>query len=343
MPLTENQIIEVLKRIKYPGFNRDIVSFGLVKQVALQDRRCLVNMTLTASDPKVAEQIKRESEAALRQLDGLESVAVTVDLQAAAPVHSALQPQVKGIKYSLAVASGKGGVGKSTVSVNLAIALSQLNLRIGLMDCDIYGPSIPLMMNAQTRPEVSNDRLIPTTGHGIRLMSMGFLVDADSPVIWRGPMVTRTVQQFVHNVDWGDLDFLVIDLPPGTGDAQLSLCQTIPLSGAVMVTTPQEVALLDVRKAAAMFQKVNVPILGVVENMSYFLCPSDHQRYPIFGSGGGQREADRLKVPLLGQIPIEIAIREGGDNGVPIMVSAPASASGRAFLETARTLRKKLP
>ncbi len=342
MLLTEENVLKALKKVKYPGFTRDIVSFGIVKQISIQNQRCAINMALTASDPKIADQIKAESESVLRQLDGLENVTVMIHLQAAA-VDASSQGQVKGIKYSVAIASGKGGVGKSTVAVNLAIALSQLGVRVGLMDCDIYGPSIPLMMNVHTLPTTSNNRLIPITSYGIKLMSMGFLVDPDSPVVWRGPMVTRTVQQFVHNVAWGELDYLVIDLPPGTGDAQLSLCQTIPLSGAVMVTTPQEVALIDVRKAAAMFQKVNVPILGIVENMSYFLCPSDDQRYDIFGSGGGQREATRLGVPLLGQIPIEISVREGGDCGIPLMITSPKSSSGHAFLQTAEALRKKLP
>ena len=211
------------------------------------------------------------------------------------------------------------------------------------MDCDIYGPSIPLMMGVKNKPTAEGDRLQPLQNYGIKLMSMGFIVDADSPVVWRGPMVTKAVQQFVHHVDWGELDYLVIDLPPGTGDAQLSLCQTIPLTGAVMVTTPQEVALIDVRKAIGMFERVNVPILGVIENMSYFLCPSDRQRYDIFGSGGGQREADRLKVPLLGQIPIEMIVREGGDRGMPAMVTARDSAAGKAFLIAAEALRRRLP
>jgi ATP-binding protein involved in chromosome partitioning len=342
MAATEEQVLEALKKVKYPGYSRDIVSFGLIQKISVEGKACEVSMGLTTSDPKVADQIKLESEDILRRLDGFERVQVTVNLQAA-PISTFQQGQVKGIKYSVAVASGKGGVGKSTVSVNLAVALSQLGARVGLLDCDIYGPSIPLMMNVKTPPTATGDKLNPTQNYGIKLMSMGFLVDPDSPVIWRGPMITRTVQQFVHNVEWGDLDYLIIDLPPGTGDTQLSLCQTMPLSGAVMVTTPQEVALIDVRKAIVMFEKVNVPILGIVENMSYFICPSDQQRYDIFGSGGGQREAERLKVPLFGQIPIEMAIRQGGDTGVPITVAAPQSASGKAFLQVAKSLREKLP
>ncbi|MBI4027650.1 MAG: Mrp/NBP35 family ATP-binding protein [Verrucomicrobia bacterium] len=342
MPLTENQIRDALKQVKYPGFSRDIVSFGIVKNIELQGNRCNVQMSLTTSDPKIADQIKTESEQTLHKLAGIGSATVTVNLQAAAP-GVFQQQRVQGIRHSVAVASGKGGVGKSTVAVNLSLALSRLGARVGLMDCDIYGPSIPLMMNVKTFPTASDDRLNPIISFDVKLMSMGFLVDPDSPVIWRGPMVTRTVQQFVHHVAWGDLDYLVIDLPPGTGDAQLSLCQTLPLSGAVMVTTPQEVALIDVRKAIGMFQKVNVPILGIVENMSFFLCPSDNKRYDIFGAGGGQREADRLGVPLMSQIPIEMAVREGGDAGIPLMVGSPQSTSGRAFLQAAEILRKKLP
>ena len=344
MPLTQDQVRDALKSVKYPGFSRDIVSFGIVQQIVLQDKRCSVNMTLTTGDTKIADQIRKESEEVLRGIEGLESIVVNVNAHTAVPAGGGFQQnQVKGIRYAVAVASGKGGVGKSTVSVNLAIALSQLGVRVGLMDCDIYGPSIPLMMNVKSPPTAEGDQLIPISSYGIKLMSMGFLVDPDSPVIWRGPMVTRTIQQFVHNVQWGELDYLVIDLPPGTGDAQLSLCQTIPLSGAVMVTTPQEVALIDVRKAAAMFHKVNVPILGVVENMSYFLSPSDQTRHDIFGSGGGEKEAQRLNVPLFGQIPIEIAARQGGDSGVPLMVAGPKSVAGKAFLQVAENLRKRLP
>jgi len=341
MPLNEDHIRDALKQVKYPGFSRDIISFGIVEEIVLHGSDCAVRMSLTTSDPKVADQIKTESEAVLRKLTGLERVTVAINLRQVA-TSSPQQGQIKGLKYSVAVGSGKGGVGKSTVAVNLSIALSQLGTKVGLLDCDIYGPSIPLMMNAKTAPTAEGDRLNPLVSYGIKLMSMGFLVDPNNPVIWRGPMITRTVQQFVHHVDWGELDYLVIDLPPGTGDAQLSLCQTIPLTGAVMVTTPQEVALIDVRKAIGMFQKVNVPILGIVENMSYFISPSDQQRHEIFGSGGGQREADRWKVPFLGQIPIEMAIREGGDRGVPLMIASPQSASGKAFLRTAEALREKL-
>lgn len=342
MPYTSDQIRDALKHVKYPGYTRDIVSFGIVKSIDVTPGGCTVRMTLTTSDPKVADQIKADCEAAFQKLPGLGKIDVHLSLQQAATPAAIQTGAPAGIRYSVAVGSGKGGVGKSTVSVNLALALAQTGALVGLLDCDIFGPSIPLMMNVQEKPTVSGEMIHPLENYGIKLMSMGFLVDPHSPVIWRGPMVNRTIQQFIHHVDWGSLDYLVIDLPPGTGDTQLSLCQTLPLSGVVVVTTPQEVALIDVRKAVGMFQRVNVPILGVVENMSYFLCPSDQKRYDIFGSGGGQREADRLQAPLLGQIPIEMDIRHGGDTGVPLMVSAPQSLSGNAFLQAARALRQKL-
>jgi ATP-binding protein involved in chromosome partitioning len=240
------------------------------------------------------------------------------------------------------VASGKGGVGKSTCSVNLACALQHLGERVGLLDCDIYGPSIPLMMGIKQRPTISADeKLVPPSNYGVKLMSMGFLLDSDQPVIWRGPMIMKTIQQFVHSVDWGELDYLLVDLPPGTGDAQLSLCQTVPLDGGVIVTTPQEASLGVVRKGIAMFNKVNVPILGIVENMSYYTTPTG-DRIELFGHGGGRTEAARQNAPFLGEIPIYIEIREGGDSGQPIVVTSPDSAAGRAFLDVAIHVRKQL-
>jgi ATP-binding protein involved in chromosome partitioning len=226
--------------------------------------------------------------------------------------------------------------------VNLACALQHLGEKVGLLDCDIYGPSIPLMMGTRDRPTLSDDnKMVPPSNHGVRLMSIGFLLEGDQPVIWRGPMIMKTIQQFVSAVDWGELDYLLVDLPPGTGDAQLSLCQTVPLDGGVIVTTPQEASLGVVRKGIAMFQKVNVPILGIVENMSYYTTPSG-DRVEIFGHGGGQAEAVRQNVPLLGEVPIFIEIREGGDKGVPVVVSAPEAAPGEAFLRIAKNLRNRL-
>src|SRR5438270_842834 len=242
------------------------------------------------------------------------------------------QNRVPGINRVVAGASGKGGVGKSTCSVNLACALQHLGARIGLLDCDIYGPSIPLMMGINQRPTITErEKMAPPSSHGVKLMSMGFLLDGDQPVIWRGPMIMKTIQQFISAVEWGELDFLLVDLPPGTGDAQLSLCQTVPLDGGVIVTTPQEASLGVVRKGIAMFQKVNVPILGIVENMSYYVTPSG-ERVEIFGHGGGQGEAKRQNVPFLGEVPLFVEIREAGDRGVPIVVSAPEQPAAQALL-----------
>ena len=350
--LSPDDIKNALKAVKYPGYSRDIVSFGLVKEVNAANGAVSVSMQLTSVNAEAAQQIKAESERVLKSLPGVKMVHVEVKQPAAAPGGApgasgpspwANQNRVPGIKRVVAVASGKGGVGKSTVSVNLACALRHLGAKIGLLDCDIYGPSIPLMMGVQQRPGLSEDeKMIPPTSHGVKLMSMGFLLDGDQPVIWRGPMIQRTIQQFITVVDWGELDFLLVDLPPGTGDAQLTLCQTVPLDGGVIVTTPQEASLGVVRKGIAMFEKVNVPILGIVENMSYFTAPNG-DRIEIFGHGGGRAEAERRKVSFLGEVPIFTEIRAGGDRGVPVVVSAPDQPAGQAFLRVAESLREKLP
>jgi ATP-binding protein involved in chromosome partitioning len=346
--MTEDQIRQTLSAVKYPGFTRDIVSFGLIKNIKIEGDDVMVQMALTTADARVPQQIKSESEHALAAVPGIGKVSVRVDIHAPAGMpgqagtQAALsQTQIEGVKHVIAVASGKGGVGKSTVAANLAVALKETGAAVGLCDCDLYGPSVALMFGTSERPYASEDnRILPIDKYGLRLMSMGFLLDDASPAILRGPMVTKYTQQFLRQVDWGDLDYLVLDLPPGTGDIQLTIVQTITLSGAIVVTTPQEVALIDARKASSMFHKVNVPVLGLVENMSYFLCPSDNQRYDIFGSGGGQREAERLKVPLLGQIPIDIPTREAGDRGCPVVLAEPKSAVSQAFREVAERVRK---
>ena len=345
--LNQENILNALKAVKYPGYSRDIVSFGLVKQIAANAGAISVTIELTSSNKEIAAQLKQECEQVLKALSGVKATHVEVRMPAgptpapAGPNPFANQNRVPGLKRIVAVASGKGGVGKSTCSVNLACALSQLGAQVGLLDCDIYGPSIPLMMGIRQRPTISErEKMVPPSNYGVKLMSMGFLLDGDQPVIWRGPMIMKTIQQFFQAVEWGELDYLLVDLPPGTGDAQLSLCQTVPLDGGVIVTTPQEASLGVVRKGIAMFEKVNVPILGIVENMSYFITPSG-ERVEIFGHGGGRTEAERQKVPFLGEIPIYTAIREGGDQGQPVTVTAPKEPPAQAFIRVAEALQRK--
>lgn len=345
----QSDILTVLKTVKYPGYSRDIVSFGLVKEIQVDGDAVGVLIELTTPNPEVGEQIADAARLALRdQLPELKDAHVQVRVPpgpapgAPAPGGALPRSKIPGIGRILAVASGKGGVGKSTCAVNLACALRHLGSRVGLMDADIYGPSIPLMMGVQDRPTVNDsEQLIPLLAHGVKLMSMGFLIPDDQPVIWRGPMIQKTIQQFVHQVEWGGLDFLLVDLPPGTGDAQLSLCQTVPLDGGVIVTTPQAASIGVVRKGIAMFEKVNVPILGIIENMSCFTAP-DGSRIEIFGHGGGRDEAVRKGLPFLGEIPLVMSVREGGDRGIPTVVSDPTGPAGSAFLEIARQLQGRL-
>lgn len=345
--LTEADIKSALSSVKYPGYSRDIVSFGLVKQIALKDGAVSVTLSLTSANPEAAHQLKTEGERVLKSLPGVTSVYIEVNQPRTAPSVGAATPwqqtKVPGISRIVAVASGKGGVGKSTVSVNLACGLSRLGRSVGLLDCDIYGPSVPLMMGLHSKPTISaEDKMVPPANYGVKVMSMGLLLEGDQPVIWRGPMIVKTIQQFFNAVEWGSLDFLLVDLPPGTGDAQLTLCQTVPLDGGVIVTTPQEASLGVVRKGIAMFQKVNVPIMGIVENMSFFTTPSG-DRVEIFGHGGGQTEAQRQNVSFLGEVPLFVEIREGGDRGVPVVVSAPEKPAGQSFIRIAQTLTEKLP
>lgn len=347
MPVSEEQIKEALKAVKYPGFSRDIVSFGLVKGIQINNGSVLVQLALATNEPAIPQTIKTEAEEILRALAGVEQAKVLIDIQAPPAGAGAAgmgATSIEGIKHVIAIASGKGGVGKSTVAANLAVALEKTGARVGLCDCDIYGPSISLMFGTRDRPTATEEnRIIPIEQYNLKLMSMGFLLDDSAPAILRGPMVTRYTQQFLRQVEWGELDFLVLDLPPGTGDIQLTIVQTVALAGAIIVTTPQEVALIDARKASTMFEKVNVPVLGLIENMSYFACPSDGKRYDIFGSGGGEREAKRLRVPLLGQIPIDIATRESGDRGMPITGEKSDSPVAAEFMKIARELRRTLP
>jgi ATP-binding protein involved in chromosome partitioning len=347
--LTPDAVLAQLRGVRYPGYSRDIVSFGLVKDVAIDGARVAIRIALTTADPKIPDLLREAVIAAVESMPGVSEAAVQLDLSA--PVAKAMQaeagglPQtrIEGVKHVIAVASGKGGVGKSTVAANLAVALQQQGkARVGLCDCDIYGPSMGLMFGTSQRP-VADDhgRIEPIERYALKLMSMGFLLDDTTPAILRGPMVTRYTQQFLRSVHWGTLDYLVLDLPPGTGDIQLTIVQTVALSGAVIVTTPQEVALIDARKAATMFGKVNVPILGLVENMSYFACPDNGKRYAIFGEGGGAREAARLKVPLLAQIPISMPMREAADRGRPLVLEEPDSEASALFRAAAAQIAEQ--
>ena len=344
--LSQEEIQNALKAVKYPGYSRDIVSFGIIKEISTANGAVSVVLQLPSTSPEIAQQVKADAERVLKALPGVNHVHVDVrhPLASASAPKSPLtaENKIPGVTRIIAVASGKGGVGKSTCSANLACALKHLGAKVGLLDCDIYGPSIPLMMGVYEKPTISPaSRLMPPVAHGVKVMSIGLLLENDQPVIWRGPMIAKTIDQFLKAVEWGDLDYLLVDLPPGTGDAQLSLCQTVALDGGVIISTPQEASLGVVRKGIAMFNKVNVPILGIVENMSYFTTPNG-ERVEIFGHGGGQEEAARQNVPFLGEIPLFTEIREGGDRGMPIVVSTPNHPAGKAFIQIAETLRKNL-
>ncbi len=351
--MTSDTIKEALKQVKYPGFSRDIVSFGLVRSAAFVEGTAKVAVALTTSDPKLPVLLKTEIEKCLLAQPGVKAVIVELAVSAAKATPQAGQAGLSGgtapsgLKHSVAVASGKGGVGKSTFAVNLACAVAQLLEmrgrpgRVGLMDCDIYGPSVPLMMGIAGRPEIDGESLVPLERHGVKVMSMGFLVDDNTPVVWRGPMIMKTIQQFVQNVKWGELDVLLIDMPPGTGDAQLSLVQTLPLDGAILVTTPQTAATNVARKGGLMFQKVNVPLLGVAENMSWFEDAAGN-KVLLFGEGGGALTAEALGTTLLGQVPLYAEIRAGGDCGLPVVINSPGGKPALVFRELAENLLKKL-
>lgn len=343
--ITEDLVRETLKKVNYPGFSRDIVSFGLVKKITIVGNDITVLISVATKDPAVPRGIHESAEKFLASIGGVGKISIDFDIKdPPEPVTggnpAAGQSSIPGVKKIIAVASGKGGVGKSTVSTNLAIALSRTGARVGLCDCDLYGPSVALMLGASDQQPMATDQneIVPIEAHGIKAISMGFLLSEDSPVIVRGPLATRYTQQFLRQCLWGELDYLVLDLPPGTGDIQLTIVQTVAVNGSVIVTTPQEVALIDARKAAAMFRKVNVPISGIVENMAWFEC-NHGEKYPIFGEGGGATEAARLGVPLLGQIPLDIATRERADQGQPIATLDPAENSiSAAFADLAAKL-----
>jgi len=334
----EEKVYAALEGVKYPGMSRDIVSFGFVRGVRAEGGAVHVDLEMSTHKSEAAEAVRSEVAEVVGALPGVESAEVHLELSPPATGPAAAQRAVAqnaglipGVKHVVAVASGKGGVGKSTVAANLAVRLAQMGQRVGLLDADIYGPSVPTMFGISERPRLEGERLVPFEKYGVKLMSLGFVLEMDTPVIWRGPMVMRALEQLLGDVDWGELDTMIVDLPPGTGDAQLTLTQKVPLSGAVIVTTPQDVALIDARKGLAMFRKVNVPVVGIVENMSIFICPHCGEATEIFKSGGGEATARELGTAFLGEIPLDPAIALGGDAGEPIVVAQPEGPHADAF------------
>lgn len=346
--ITSQDVVDALKQVLYPGFDRDIVSFGLVKNVQAANGAVAFALAFSSQDETTRRQITTAAREIVEKLPGVRDVQIMGPApgQAAGsrgPMAGAGgKIELPGVKHIVAVASGKGGVGKSTVSVNLAVALADAGARVGLLDADIYGPSIPMMMGVKDQPGIVGQKLLPLISHDVKMMSFGFLIAEEQSVTWRGPMVHQAIQQLLRDVLWGELDYLMIDMPPGTGDAHLTLTQSVPLSGGVVVTTPQDVALIDAKRGVTMFRQVNVPILGIVENMSYFVCPHCSGRTDIFTNGGGKRASEALEVPFLGHIPIDPAVCLAGDHGVPIVRQAPDSPQTKAFRQVAEALQGAL-
>ncbi len=335
MSVTQEQVLEVLRTVQDPDLHKDIVALGFVKDVKIDAGRVDFTIELTTPACPVRDEMKAEAEQKVAALPGVTVARAQMTANVRARGGFGRQA-IEGIRNILAVGAGKGGVGKSTTSVNIAVALARKGARVGLMDADVYGPNIPQMLGITAAPEVSEEKkIVPPEAHGIKVISMGMLVAPDQPVIWRGPMLHGAVQQFMRDVVWGELDYLIVDLPPGTGDVSLSLSQSVPVAGAVVVTTPQGVSVSDVRKAVAMFRQLNIPLLGVVENMSYFVCGHCNERTEIFGHGGGKRMAEELSVPFLGEVPIDTRVRSGGDEGAPIVSLAPDAAAAQAFVDVA--------
>src|SRR5437868_39907 len=333
--INSEHVLKALQTVKDPWLNRDIVALDFVKQLEVSE--ATVKFKLILNRPSAAAQALLEQTArdAVLSLGNLQAVEIETGWEVAAGKSTDGKQSVQGVKNIVAVSSGKGGVGKSTVAVNLAVALAQVGAKVGLLDTDVYGPNVPIMVGVNDQPQVHGQMLVPNSAHGLKVMSLGFLNPGDKPVVWRGPMLHTAVRQFLYDVEWGELDYLVVDMPPGTGDAQLSLAQLVPVQGAVLVTTPQEVAMADVRKAINMFEQVHIPVLGIVENMSYFVCENCSTRHAIFGTGGGNELATRFNVPLLGQVPLSVSVREGGDAGVPIVVGEPDGLQAAVFNEIA--------
>jgi ATP-binding protein involved in chromosome partitioning len=336
--ITEDVILNALRAVKDPDLRKDVVALNMIRDVKVCGGIVSFRFVLTTPACPVRDQLKFEAEKTVMAVPGVERVEVKMDAEVPKARGAIDKAEIAGVKHIVAVSSGKGGVGKSTVAVNLAVSLGLMGAKVGILDTDVYGPNVPIMMGGKDMPNVRGEMIVPPVYHGVKTMSIGLLNPGDKAVVWRGPMLHSAVSQFLRQVEWGELDYLVVDMPPGTGDVQLSLAQLVPVAGAVLVTTPQEVALGDVRKAYNMFDQLRVPILGIVENMSYFECPNDGEKFFIFGNGGGEALAEAHGAPFLGAIPIAINIREGGDLGVPIVVSQPDSAQAKAFRAVAQNV-----
>ncbi len=341
--LTEQLILDALRQIQDPDLHKDIVTLGFIKDLKIDGGNVSFRIVLTTPACPVKEEMEGAAKELVSALPGVQTVSVKMDAEVPQGRGIGEKVSVPGVRNIIAVSSGKGGVGKSTVAVNVAVSLALNGARVGLMDTDVYGPNVPIMLGvSEARPEVDVNKLIPIEAFGVRIMSMAFLQPGDKPMIVRGPILHGLVKQFLSDVKWGELDYLIVDMPPGTGDVQLSLAQLVPVQGAVLVTTPQDVAIADVRRALRMFETVAIPILGVVENMSYFIAPDTGKRYDIFGEGGGQKLATMYGVPFLGSIPLGIEVREGGDRGVPIVVSQPDSPQAQAFRRVAEEVARQV-
>src|SRR6186997_619230 len=332
--LDRDAILHALRVVIDPDIRKDIVSLGFVKDVAIAGSRVSFTIELTTPACPVKDQLRDQAATAVRTLPGVSDV----DVKMSANVRSASEtgrPALAGVKNVIAVGAGKGGVGKTTVAVNLALSLARCGSRVGILDGDIYGPNVPIMFGLNAQLTTDGQKIVPAEKYGVQVVSIGFMTNDDAPIIWRGPMLHGAVQQFFREVAWKDLDYLIVDMPPGTGDVALSLSQTVPVVGSIVVTTPQQVSLADSRRAIRMYQKLNIPTIGIVENMSYYACPNCHHETDIFGHGGGERMATELGVAFLGRVPIYQPIREGGDAGIPLIVAEPASSAARAFLTVA--------
>jgi ATP-binding protein involved in chromosome partitioning len=338
--MTTETVLDALKHVVDPDLGIDIVSLKFVKEkdIAIDGGRVTVAVETASPSPGKREAVAAQARAAIAALPGVHDVAITTSFvvkSVSQPEHG--RPPLPGVKNVIAVGAGKGGVGKTTVSVNLAVALSKLGARVGVLDGDIYGPNVPIMFGLQAQLEMDNKQIRPAEKYGIQIVSMGFLTQDEAPVIWRGPMLHSAIQQFCRDVAWKDLDYLVVDMPPGTGDVALSLSQTVPAAGAIVVTTPQQVSLADSRRAVRMYQKLKIPTLGLVENMSFYECTNCHHVADIFGHGGGEQAAEQMNIPFLGRLPLYQPIRVGGDRGIPLVIAEPDSAGSKAFLDLAET------